>query len=201
MNASDRDTLREEANELLSSLEDFLLELEKVPDDVELVGKVCGELRAAKGQGGDDPSAFTRKVETVYDKVRNGEMRVIRKLVDLTIEARNSLRLIIDGRSAQETALRTTFIALKELILAEAEMADSSEDAFPLRPVSIAPDLSGGEIVYRICLGPSVDLLLTGPNLLDLIEEARDFGKCTFTAHLSGIRALEYAGPDGEYVH
>ncbi len=127
MNASDRENFKEEANGLLSSLEDLMLEIERLPDDMELMGRVFGELRSAKGLDGDDLSSFTRKVETVYDKVRNGEIRVIRKLVELILEARDSLRLIIDGQNAQGAALRTAIGALKELILAEAEKGPSPE--------------------------------------------------------------------------
>lgn len=121
MSRTGRSTLfREEANGLLSSLEEFLLELERVPDDLELVRKVFGDLRAARESEEEDVQTLVDKAGMVYDKVRNGEIRVIRKFIELTLEARNCLRLIIDGQGPEGPALKTTFLGLKELVFEEA---------------------------------------------------------------------------------
>jgi two-component system, chemotaxis family, sensor kinase CheA len=121
MNRAGRNTLKEEANGLLSSLEDFLLELERVPDDLELVRRVFSDLRAARESEEDDLPVLIDKARVVYDKVRNGEIRVIRKLIDIVLEARDSLRSIIDGQETEGPALRTAFIALKGLAFEETE--------------------------------------------------------------------------------
>ncbi len=70
----------EEANEHLQDLEGSLLELEYEPDDQELINKVFRSLHTIKGSGAmfgfDDISSFTHEIESVYDKVREGKLKV-----------------------------------------------------------------------------------------------------------------------------
>ena len=77
-----RRAFKEEAYELLAELETSLLELEKTPDDEDLIGRVFRAMHTIKGSGAmfgfDDIAAFTHEVETVFDLVRNGRMAVTR---------------------------------------------------------------------------------------------------------------------------
>ena len=65
----------EEAQELLSSLESSLLELEKAPQDQDLIDRVFRALHTVKGSGAmfgfDSISDFTHHVESVFDRVRS----------------------------------------------------------------------------------------------------------------------------------
>ena len=71
---------KEEARELLVVLEDSLLQLERSPDDKELVGQIFRALHTIKGSGSmfgfDRIAAFTHEVETTFDLVRNSEVPV-----------------------------------------------------------------------------------------------------------------------------
>ncbi|HVN72461.1 MAG TPA: Hpt domain-containing protein, partial [Desulfomonilia bacterium] len=71
---------REEAYELLATLEGALLELEERPEDMDVVGRVFRAMHTIKGSGSmfgfDDIAAFTHKIETVYDIVREGKLKV-----------------------------------------------------------------------------------------------------------------------------
>ena len=177
MKGDNREFFSGEANDFLLSLEDFLLELERVPDDLELVSKVLGELRKTEKPDGDDLSAIVPKVGMLFDKVRSGEVRVIRKLVDLTLQARDSLKLIIEGQNAREAALRSTIAALRDLIVTEASKGASPEDAVVPSPFTpVASHELDGEIMYRICLGPELDLFLTGAHLHSLLDEVGHLG-------------------------
>ena len=86
-----RSVYREEAFDLLADLESSLLELEQMPDDMELIGHVFRCLHTIKGSGAmfgfDDIAAFTHEIETVYDRVRDGKLPVSKKMVDLTLAA------------------------------------------------------------------------------------------------------------------
>lgn len=89
--SSPHEAFREEAYELLTSLESSLLELEESPADLEIVGAVFRAMHTIKGSGAmfgfDDISSFTHDVETVYDLVRNGELAVTGELVNLSLAA------------------------------------------------------------------------------------------------------------------
>jgi two-component system chemotaxis sensor kinase CheA len=139
MNAADEGTFKDEANDLLWSLEEFLLELERVPDDLELMGKVLRDLRSTRQTGDDELPVVIERVRTIYDRVRNGEIRVIRKLIDFTLEARDSLRAIIDGKDSQGPTLKATLLGLKELVREEAERSPSANE-----PRSLPHHAQGG---------------------------------------------------------
>ena len=105
------DTYREEAHELLSELESSLLELEGSPGDMELVGRIFRAMHTIKGSGAmfgfDEIAAFTHEVETVFDNVRHGTLQVTRDLIDLTLKARDCIRLMLDEpdkKSSEEMA-------------------------------------------------------------------------------------------------
>jgi two-component system chemotaxis sensor kinase CheA len=129
MKPASRSVFTEEAQELLASLEDFLLELEQVPDDLELVRKVFSDLRASGRPEGDDIPVIVDKAWIVYDKVKNGEIRVIRKLIDLVLEARDSLRTIIADQNAEAPALRTALMELKTFAMEEGMPQPPSHNA------------------------------------------------------------------------
>lgn len=103
-----------EATEILEQLEESLLELEDLPDDNELVGSIFRALHTIKGSGAmfgfDQVSSFTHEVETVFDQVRCGTMKVSRELIDLTLASRDVIRIMLDGETggnrAEEEAKR-----------------------------------------------------------------------------------------------
>ena len=95
------DTYKEEAYERLTELEGALLELEEAPDDSELISKIFRALHTIKGSGAmfgfDDIASFTHEVETVFDLVRNGRIPVGKELIDLTLQAGDLIRSMLDG--------------------------------------------------------------------------------------------------------
>jgi two-component system, chemotaxis family, sensor kinase CheA len=96
-----RQAFKEEAYELLAELESSLLELEETPDDVELIGRVFRAMHTSKGSGAmfgfDDIATFTHEVETIFDMVRNGKLQVTKRLVNLTLEARDLIKGMLDN--------------------------------------------------------------------------------------------------------
>ncbi len=75
---------KEEAYELLGELETSLLELEDVPDDMDIINRVFRALHTIKGSGSmfgfEAIAEFTHEVETVFDKVRNGSLRYLKSV-------------------------------------------------------------------------------------------------------------------------
>ena len=67
-----RDTFREEAEELLSQLEDVLLELETKPGDSELINAAFRAVHTIKGSAGmfgfEKAGRFTHDLENLLDR-------------------------------------------------------------------------------------------------------------------------------------
>ena len=127
-----QDAFREEAYELLTELETALLELEETPEDKDLVNRVFRAMHTITGSGAmfgfDDIAAFTHEVETVFDWVREGKMRVTTELVNLTLGARDRIKAMLDasvsGEATDETASRTIVAALQKLVPAGLQPGD-----------------------------------------------------------------------------
>ena len=99
MNEKNRELFRAEAYDLLAELESSLLDLENSPDDKDLIGRIFRALHTIKGSGSmfgfDDIAAFTHKIETLFDRVRSGEVSVTKDLIDLTFSAVDHIRDVL----------------------------------------------------------------------------------------------------------
>ena len=95
------DVFLSEANDLLDKLEEYLLELEQNPDDMETISAVFRSMHTIKGSAGmfgfDAISHFTHEAETTFDEVRNGRVAVSSELITLTLQARDHIREMLDN--------------------------------------------------------------------------------------------------------
>ncbi len=91
---------REEAFELLTQLEDTLLELESQPRNGELINAAFRAIHTVKGSsamfGFDTISKFTHEIESAFDQCRNGTLPVTKDFIGLTLKARDQLRSLLD---------------------------------------------------------------------------------------------------------
>ena len=196
-----RQAFREEANELLSELESSLLELAKQPEDPELVGRVFRAMHTIKGSGSmfgfDDVAGFTHEVETVFDLVRNGKIAVTPTLVDLTLAARDQIKIMLDSPGGSDSELSSRIIAGLHALVPPASSAaaeSGNEPADAGGPTSEA-------LTYRICFVPSREIFSSGSNPLQLLNELRELGPCNVVAHTLGFPALQDMDPEGCYVY
>ena len=64
----------------MHELESSLLELEKSPEDLDLIGRIFRAMHTIKGSGAmfgfEAVAHFTHDIESVYDQIRNGKMKV-----------------------------------------------------------------------------------------------------------------------------
>jgi two-component system chemotaxis sensor kinase CheA len=205
MTDSYRQAFKEEAYELLGELESSLLELEERPDDMELVGRVFRAMHTIKGSGAmfgfDDIAAFTHEVETIFDLVRNGKLEVSTALVNLTLGARDQIKIMLDncdGEGGGDPGTTTRIIGgLRALAGSEAVAetpAGTRAEAVP------APVPAGAWVSYRIGFAPSRNILCCGSNPLNLLAELRALGTCSVVAQTGALPALEQLDPEGCYL-
>jgi two-component system chemotaxis sensor kinase CheA len=198
----------EEAYELLAELETSLLELEETPDNLDTIGRIFRAMHTIKGSGAmfgfDEISAFTHEVETIFDLVRNGEMAASKELIDLTLSARDHIKLMLDSpdtNAEQKQDGDEIVEALKKL----APRTQTEQQPAPDSPSTIQenpPESNSGErqITYRIRFRPSPDVFAMGNNPLFLLDELRALGDCTVIAHKDNIPYLQEMDPELCYV-
>ena len=202
-----RQAYREEAYELLTELESSLLELEENPEDLDLIGRVFRAMHTIKGSGAmfgfEDIATFTHEVETVFDKVRNGQMTVTRELVNLTLRARDLIKGMLDaseggepveGREAEEV-----IAGLRALV-----PAPEVRDPLPMESVHAPLDTEGkgdAAVTYRIRFIPTPEITVNGTNPLLLLAELRQLGACRVVAQMERVPTLEECNPELCYVY
>ncbi|MBM9593598.1 chemotaxis protein CheA [Roseitranquillus sediminis] len=93
------DTFAQEAEELLQSLEQSLLELEGAPGNATLVDAVFRALHTLKGSGDmfgfSALARFTHHFETAFDQVREGRARVSHELIAVALASRDHLAALL----------------------------------------------------------------------------------------------------------
>ena len=199
---------REEAYDLLCELETALLELEKTPDDADLIGRVFRAMHTIKGSGAmfgfDEIAEFTHDVETVYDLVRNGKIPVTKSLIGLTLKACDQIRQMIDdpeGGPAKDT-VQTEAIARSFRDLLSDCTKPAVGDSKPA--VLSSPEAGEGErrqVTYRIRFSPAPEIFSSGTNPILLLNELRDLGACEIIAHTNRIPCIDEINPERCYTH
>ncbi len=204
MQDAPQNAFKEEAYELLSELEDSLLELEEQPDDHETISKVFRAMHTIKGSGAmfgfTTISSFTHEVETVFDLVRNGELAVSKQLVDLSLKARDHILSLLDcdadeqeQYAAQGADLVARFQALSSSGNAPAAVDTTTtaeqEDRTPKDEIT----------TYRIRFRPSLDILHNGTSIAQLLDELAELGESRTIAQKANIVDLEELDPENCY--
>jgi Chemotaxis protein histidine kinase and related kinases len=95
-----KETFREEAYELLTHLEDHLLELESEPLNGELINAAFRAIHTVKGSaamfGFDSVSKFAHEMETALDLCRNGTLSITKEFIGLALKGRDQLRQLME---------------------------------------------------------------------------------------------------------
>ncbi|MEW6290631.1 MAG: chemotaxis protein CheA [Thermodesulfobacteriota bacterium] len=201
------DTFKEEAYELLTELENSLLELEDRPDDPELISRVFRAMHTIKGSGAmfgfDDIAAFTHQVETAFDQVRTGKLTVSRKMINLTLAARDQIKAMLDGagkEGAVDAALTAQLIAgFKELLNEEQAAAPPAETAMP-QPSPSGPPPVEDPVTFRIRFRPARNIFANGTNPVALLNELRQLGDCRIVAQMCDVPLLVELDPESCYI-
>ncbi|MBI9110167.1 chemotaxis protein CheA [Maridesulfovibrio ferrireducens] len=119
---------KEEAFELLGELESSLLELEDLPDDMDLINRVFRALHTIKGSGSmfgfDAIAGFTHHVETVFDMVRNGDLPITKELLTLVLSSRDHIYTMLQSPSGEGEAGQGDSILEGLRIIASGDSAD-----------------------------------------------------------------------------
>ena len=129
-----------ECSELLEQLEQCLLQLETQPDDRELLDAIFRAAHTIKGSAGmfgfDVVVAFTHRLESLLDRLRDGEVAVSPDLCALLLRCGDHIKLLV-ASAVEETTLdqatvaqgRELAAALDRYLAREAAPASAAADS------------------------------------------------------------------------
>ncbi|KAI95387.1 chemotaxis protein CheA [Rhodomicrobium udaipurense JA643] len=199
MKASDpADTFRQEARELLDTLEETLLDLGQRPDDKALVDGSFRALHTLKGSGAmfgfDEMAEFVHEFETAFDRVRKDNAPISPALVAIALAAKDHIHKLIvepalhaDGTVRLLGELRET---ANNAECGETGNADAVAVAVSERP-------RGG---CRVRFWLPSDAIAFGTNPLLLLDELRELGASSVLALTDRLPPLEAMNPQASYL-
>lgn len=204
MDLDPTETFRQEAAELLETLETVLLDLGQRPGDSELVDAAFRALHTIKGSGAmfgfDRVAAFTHDFETAFDLIRKGKISANHEIVTVSLSARDYIRALIEDPDATDAVIGDAIVAeLQQLVsggTGDAEPPQAAPVAADETQAAAEPQQAGW--VVEIAFVP--DILRNGTNPLGLLDELRDLGPCEVAADLDQVPHLAMLEPTHCFV-
>ncbi|RJQ58310.1 MAG: chemotaxis protein CheA [Desulfobacteraceae bacterium] len=205
----------EEAYELVAELETALLELEENPKDADLVDRVFRAMHTIKGSGAmfgyDKIAEFTHQLETVFDLVREGKIPVSSELVNLSLTARDHIKMLldasVDGTAVDETQAAGILDALGTFLPGTREPGREIESKRTVPPESaderaderVKTDSS--EVTFRIRFKPDCSIFRNGTNPILLLNELAGLGFCNIIAQTDSIPDIDNCDAEVCYIY
>lgn len=188
------ETFKQEAEELLTDIEECILNIENNPQDKDAINKLFRAMHTIKGSGSmfgfEDIAKFTHHVETCLDKVRDGEVPISKELIDLILASRDQIKAMLDGDSYDIETNDSIIAALNYLMQNPAQ--DHSVNHKNNQPV-------GGPGEYLINFNAPLCIFSSGMDPAVLIEELRELGECTVELNTDNIPTITEIDPENCY--
>ncbi|MFP4018545.1 MAG: chemotaxis protein CheA [Bacteroidales bacterium] len=197
-----REKFVEEAIENIAELEKALLALEqKEGSEEELVERVFRSMHTLKGGasmfGFQKISDFTHHLENIYEKVREGKLKVTKGLLDITLQSVDHLKLLIEEN---EELNREAEANHKNLLVQVMKILEEKEDKGSVTNQEPASSDSQQK-TYYVYFQPNKDIFDNGTNPLFLLDELSTLGDLKALPCLSEVPDLENIDPLKCYTH
>lgn len=209
----------EEAQDNVAAIEEALFELEKSPDDKEIVERLFRSMHTIKGSGAmfgfNDLSHFTHNLETLYDCVRNDTVKVNKDIISLTFESLDYIRQLLDVgegtlTNPDDIQRQKDYIAKitkyfpegQTLTLSSAEKAAlAAKQAAGGAQAAAAPaPEEAGPKNYLVTFAPFESLLNNGTNPLFMLDDLTALGKYKTVAFTGTVPSLASFEPLNLYT-
>ena len=138
------ETFAQEVDELLTAMEEALLDLEGAVDNADSINSIFRAMHTIKGSSGlfgfDDVVAFTHEVETILDKARNGEREIDAELIAVLLACKDHTAHLVQHFLGNESQPLPEALDEKSRALI-AQLTSASTTASGLRAAS--PEKAG----------------------------------------------------------
>lgn len=199
-----QETFREEAEELLETLQASLLELESNSDSPEHVSAVFRAMHTIKGSaamfGFHEISEFAHSVETMLDAVRAGTLSASSEMIDITLASRDHiLDLLHDNVQSSEVGAQLVE-RVQQLLQAPTGEPVEAPKSDALVPTTEPAATDGAERTYTIAFRPHEGYFQNGSNPVLLLADLAVLGTVQVQVRCDEVPALEQLVPDHSYL-
>jgi two-component system chemotaxis sensor kinase CheA len=191
-----------EAEDLLNQIEEVVLDLDKNTADPEAVNRLFRAFHTIKGSGAmfgfDAVASFTHQVETVLDRVRNGSLAMSRPLVQLVLNARDHIKILLEKSADVPASVHVAGESIVEALKALLGPSVPSAAIIPAAiPAAIEPAFAANAPAsWRIYFRPAHNIAATGQNPVALLNELRALGSCRVKCDTAAIPPFDQLDPE-----
>jgi two-component system chemotaxis sensor kinase CheA len=201
----------EEVNDLLTEVENSLMQINNGYDNPDVIAKVFRSLHTIKGSSGmfgyTEISSFVHDLETTFDNIRHGKLKLNRGIIDLTLKSQDCIHnLLIQKDSEEEKSKRDSILNELKKITAAESVIEKEESAGLIHnnfSQSVTePDLNHSGILetFRIMFSPSKEIFLRGIRLRPLFKELASLGTLSLTAKLLNFPDINDIDPENCFM-
>jgi two-component system, chemotaxis family, sensor kinase CheA len=195
------ETFLQEADELLTEIEQSALSIASGEGAEETINRLFRAFHTIKGSGAmcglETVAGFTHHVETLLDRAREGAVPLSPELSGLVLKASDHIKILLSAEQGGAPAPQGS----SETLIAEIE--DLANTRLPAGPTGSPKDLeeSGStERTWLIQFRPNPRLLAHGASPIALLREIRTLGPCEITAHTDEVPPLDAIQPEICYL-
>lgn len=207
----------EESFEGLDVMENALLELQPENPDSELINSIFRSAHSIKGGSGTfgfiSISEFTHILETLLDKIREGEEQLDADSVELFLQSVDCMRTMLEALQAEtepDTTRADQLAIMFQSILTGASAAEAKGLDVPATgasPVIQESVLPGSDSIpdslagFHIEFTPEADMLKGGNDPVRMMRELATLGELTSTPDTGALPTLRDMQPDVVYLN
>ncbi|VAV83993.1 Signal transduction histidine kinase CheA [hydrothermal vent metagenome] len=167
-----KETFFLECAEHVATMESSILEMEENPEDEELMGELFRAAHSLKGNSGClgymDINGFTHVLETVLERVKDGELKWSEELTSVMLDSVDATKLLIEAAREEKDCtadVEETKQRLQDIIGKEAEGAPDGESE------EVSAEKGGGGGALNILFEPDPEILKRGMDPISKIIE------------------------------
>lgn len=202
----------EEASEHLETLENGFMQLEKTPDDSELLNAIFRSAHTIKGSSGTvglpDIAKFTHVMEEILESLRAGELSTSEAMISTLLEALDMIKEMVAAVATEEEFpfercldLMARMEAFRgETLAAAPEQSELSSSSSPDTSSETGGAENTTKNLFLIHFAPPVTVFQRGLDPSKFFDELRELGEITvLTCETDTLPRL--SGLDPEELH
>ena len=187
----------EEANELLTNLENALLQLDETPDEKSLIEEVFRIMHTLKGNssmfGFAKIAEFIHNLETVYDLIRSGKQEASKALIDVTLASMDHIKQIVSDHDLSDSSNRDRHESLTLQIL---EITGNIENKTEVADKNEVMNAKEDNInTFYVHFKPGKSIISDGNNPLYLVDELYSLGECIALPYTDSVKDISKFNP------
>jgi two-component system, chemotaxis family, sensor kinase CheA len=187
----------EESAEHVTTMEEGLLQLERRPDDLDLINRIFRAAHSIKGNSGmfklTAITEFTHLLENLLDQLRTGQRELTKPVIDVLLESTDGLKHLIEAAKTGEAHDEGRIATLRARLTGGAGHAEAPA-------VAVVQTVQTSRRV-KIEWTPGPTLFQRGLDPVQIVKELEHLGSVqTILRGLEGLPALVDLDPERCYL-